>query len=384
MATEKTRYRLLVIDDELGPRESLRFLFNTDYDVECADSVDAAIEWLRSNAADVIITDIKMPGKTGIEGLQEIRELDDDVAVIMLTGFGSLDTAQEAIRHGANDYIKKPFDMNELRETVAKYAERTRALRKRASTFEDLERLRGELSQKEHLASLGQASSELVHDLRNPLSVICGYVQLLLDDLREKQDDSVKADDAGDVLDYLEIIDKNARRCQEMSRMWKDLGRQDVVLSLEPCTVSEIIAEVAESAEPMATRGNARIDVTMGPSGSVVAAHKLHLFRALQNVVANALQALPGEGGWVHMVWEQADGGVTILVEDNGHGIPPDKLEDVFKPNVSTKGPSGGMGIGLFITRKVIEKHGGRIELANRPEGGIVATVRLPLYAAQS
>jgi len=378
---EQMRPGLLVIDDELGPRESLRFLFNTDYDVHCADSADAGIEWLRHNSPDVVITDIKMPGKTGIEGLREIRELDPNVAVIILTGFGSLDTAQEAIRHGASDYIKKPFDMNELRDMVGKYAERTQALRKRAVMFEELEQLRGELSEKEHLAALGQASSELVHDLRNPLSVICGYVQILLDELRKKKHEALEADKAGAMLDYLEVVDKNARRCQEMSRMWKDLGQPDDVMFLEACPVAEIVNEVAESAEPIASRRNARIDVTLGPADCVVGAHKLHLFRALQNVVVNAIQALPAEGGGrIHVAWQPADKGIEITVEDNGCGIPPDKLDDVFKPYISTKEPSDSMGIGLFITRKVLERHGGRINLANRPEGGVVATLWLPPY----
>lgn len=380
MGTEQIWRKLLVVDDELGPRESLRFLFNKTYHVHCVESVDAAVAWLRENTADVIITDIKMPGKTGIEGLREIRQLDPDVAVIMLTGFGSLETAQEAIRHGANDYIKKPFDMHELRETVGKYAERTLALRKRASMFEDLKRLQGELGEKEHLASLGQASSELVHDLRNPLSVICGYVQLLLDDLRKRKNESVLADEAADMLDYLEIIDKNARRCQDLSRIWKDLGRPDAELNLEPCLVAEIVADVAESAAPDARRANASIDVMAGPPDCLFAAHKLHIFRALQNVVTNALQALPKQGGRIQIGWQLLDGGVSISVTDNGCGIPEGKLVDVFKPYVSTKGPSGGMGIGLFITRKVIEKHGGWIDLANRPDSGVISTIWIPCY----
>src|SRR6056297_360381 len=100
--------RLLVIDDEFGPRESLRFLFKDIYNVDCADSVDNGIRALKKNAPDCIITDIKMPRKSGIEGLQEIRAIDPHVSIIMLTGFGSLETAQEAIRHGATDYLKKP------------------------------------------------------------------------------------------------------------------------------------------------------------------------------------------------------------------------------------------------------------------------------------
>ena len=86
--------------------------------MHCADSVDAGLELLRKQSPDVIILDIKMPGKSGIEGLQEIREIEPDTSVIMLTGFGSLQTAQQAMRNGANDYVRKPFDTKEMREIV--------------------------------------------------------------------------------------------------------------------------------------------------------------------------------------------------------------------------------------------------------------------------
>ena len=86
--------RLLVIDDELGPRESLRFLFKDIYDVTCTDSVDKGVKALKKSAPDCIITDIKMPGKTGVEGLKEIRAIDPDVSIVMLTGGGSLETAR--------------------------------------------------------------------------------------------------------------------------------------------------------------------------------------------------------------------------------------------------------------------------------------------------
>ncbi|MCC7299887.1 MAG: response regulator, partial [Verrucomicrobia bacterium] len=161
-----TKDNLLVIDDELGPRESLRFLFKSIYNVTCVDSVDKAVEELKKSAPDCIITDIKMPGKTGIQGLKEIRAIDPQVSIIMLTGFGSLETAQEAIRHGATDYLKKPFDTDELREVVAGYIQRTKINRKRVAATDHLEnlttQLQEQLNAKEKLASLGEESSEFV------------------------------------------------------------------------------------------------------------------------------------------------------------------------------------------------------------------------------
>ena len=102
--------QVLVIDDEVGPRESLRMLLKPNYQVHTANSVEAGIRLLREKKPDAIVSDIRMPGTSGIDGLRRIREIDPHVAVIMLTGFGALETAQEALRLGANDYISKPFD----------------------------------------------------------------------------------------------------------------------------------------------------------------------------------------------------------------------------------------------------------------------------------
>src|SRR5216110_633998 len=121
--------QILVIDDEVGPRESLRMLLKPDYQVRTADCVEAGIKLLKEKSPDTIVMDIRMPGMTGIDGLRKIREIDPHLSVIMLTGFGALETAKEALRLGANDYISKPFDAGEMRDIIGRNVERTRAHR---------------------------------------------------------------------------------------------------------------------------------------------------------------------------------------------------------------------------------------------------------------
>ena len=108
--------------------------------------------------------DIRMPGMSGIEGLRQIREIDPHLSVIMLTGFGALETAKEALRLGANDYISKPFDAHEMQQVINRNVERTRAHRTSENAAAEIKelnnRLLKELAQKERLASLGQASAE--------------------------------------------------------------------------------------------------------------------------------------------------------------------------------------------------------------------------------
>ena len=380
-----SRDRILVIDDELGPRESLRFLFKEEYDVVCADSVDAGVAELRRQTPDVIIMDIKMPKKTGIEGLKEIRDIDSDISVIMLTGFGSLETAQEAIRHGASDYVKKPFDAKEMREIVRKYVDKTRMSRGRLGAFSELEQLnkqlQSELANKEHLAQLGQASSEFVHDIKNPLSVICGYVQLLMDQLQDAN--TTESLQSGTAREYLARVEKSVFRCQEMAKMWKSLGQKDQ-MRMEPCSVMEIVEEVTETSAAIAKDVDGRVELVRGPADCMVRGDSLQIFRAVQNLVSNAIQAFPDRGGLVKVAWECTDERVRIEVRDNGCGIPPDKLESIFNPYFTTKEGSGGMGIGLFITKKVIENHSGTISISNAPSGGAIACVDLPRMTSDS
>src|SRR3954468_11481978 len=169
MAAAAELPHVVIIDDEMGPRESLRMLLKPNYQVHTAENVETGLQLVREIHPDVVISDIRMPGTSGIDGLRKIREIDPHVAEIMLTGSGAPETAKEALRLGANDYISKPFDAREMRETIGRNVERTRVQRTGATASEEIKelnnRLLKELAQKERLASLGQASAEFVHDL---------------------------------------------------------------------------------------------------------------------------------------------------------------------------------------------------------------------------
>src|ERR1700720_4887263 len=216
--------QILVIDDEIGPRESLRMLLKPNYQVQTADCVETGIKLLQEKKPDTVVMDIRMPGITGIDGLRKIREIDPPLPVIMLPGFGALETAKEALRLGANDYISKPFDAREMQEIIGRNVERTRVQRTSehaAAEIKELNnRLLQELAQKERLASLGQASAEFVHDLGNPLTIVWGYVQLLAKRLEKSDGNDSAQQDAASVKE-LNIIEQNVRLCRELLTMWQ-------------------------------------------------------------------------------------------------------------------------------------------------------------------
>src|SRR5947208_158361 len=247
--------KILVIDDEIGPRESLRMLLKPDYNVQTADCVEAGLKLLKEKTPDTIVMDIRMPGMTGIEGLRKIREIDPHLSVIMLTGFGALDTAKEALRLGANDYISKPFDAGEMRQVIGRNVERTRVQRASDTAAAEIKelnsRLLKELAQKERLASLGQASAEFVHDLGNPLTIVWGYVQLLAKKL-ERTENGGSTENAASIKE-LGIIEQNVRLCRELLTMWQSYGSAEA-LPHKQISVSTVLREVIKAVDALATQ----------------------------------------------------------------------------------------------------------------------------------
>jgi signal transduction histidine kinase len=367
-----------VIDDERGPRESLRILLKSDYCVLCADSVDAGIAMLQQHRPDTVVMDIRMPGKNGIEGLRLIRELDGVVSVIMFTGFGALETAQEALRLGANDYVKKPFDAFELRKVIHRHVQRTRRERSRVAGEKELvhvnEELQRELERRAHLATLGQKSAELVHDLRSPLTVIQGYVDMLIE-LMKTQESGAPLD-REETASYLQNIEESVLRCRDMAEMWLDASRGN--LRRAQVDLGRLIQSVAQDGQSAATRQGAGLQVDPGGEALMMEADELQLRRAVQNLVTNAIEAVSPGTGKVRIACLQNGDGIELSVEDNGSGMTEEQVRQATEPFFSTKQKKGGTGLGLFIARQVVEAHGGELRIRSRVGEGTRMTLAFP------
>jgi signal transduction histidine kinase len=372
--------QVLVIDDEMGPRESLRMLLKPIYQVHTADSVEIGLKLLNEKKPDAIVMDIRMPGITGIEGLRRIRQIDPHLSVIMLTGFGALETAKEALRLGANDYISKPFDAREMREVIGRNVERTRLHRTSESAAAEIKelnnRLLQELAQKERLASLGQASAEFVHDIGNPLTIVWGYVQLLA----KKLEESEPTDDPNAVSSSkeLEIIEQNVRLCRDLLTMWQSYGSVEATPH-NLISISDIVREVVAGVGAMAkeTPVELKCDVTEDPCSLMGDA--VQITRAIQNVIINSIQASGDRKGTVEVSCIRKDFYVDVRIADTGQGISPEQIARIFDPYFTTKQGKSGTGLGLFITRKVVDDHNGSIKVDSTPGIGTTITIRLPL-----
>jgi signal transduction histidine kinase len=372
--------QVLVIDDEMGPRESLRMLLKPNYQVYTADNVEAGLNILREKKPDAVISDIRMPGTSGIDGLRKIREIDPHVAVIMLTGFGALETAKEALRLGANDYISKPFDAREMREVIGRNVERTRIQRtgiNAAAEIKELNnRLLKELAQKERLASLGQASAEFVHDLGNPLTIVWGYVQLLAKKLEQSEKENGTTNETS--AKELNIIEQNVRLCRELLTMWQSYGSVEASPH-KPISVTQVVREVVKGVGPMAVQSGVELHCDICDDPCTLLGDSVQIMRAIQNVIINALQASAEKRGSVVVSCTCKDFYVDVRVEDTGYGIAPAQLAKIFDPYFTTKQGKSGTGLGLYITKKVVEDHNGSIKVESTPQIGTTFTIRLPL-----
>jgi len=368
--------KVLVIDDERGPRESLRMVLKYDYEVFLADRVDGGVELLREKKPDLVILDIRMPEKSGIEGLQEIREIDTNVSIIMLTGYGDLETAQKAIRFGANDYLQKPFDVNEIQETIKKYVDRTKLNKRKSKAQGEIQKmaqsLGREVGKTNRMTALGSASSELVNDLRNPLTIIRGYLDLLVYELKEKQELNSPGMD-----EYLDQIEANVERCTGMVESWRALGRMDFSqmqrLSL-PKLLNDCFRDAAAHSE---------ISFAVQAEGAEeqyeMLGERSQVRRALQNLVDNAVVAVEHQPEpAITVVCSMDSPDMEIQIKDNGCGVDMKVLRWIFEPLDDTATIEKGAGLGLFITKKVLEEHRGTLRIESHVGEGTIVTMRVP------
>ncbi|MDP9003793.1 MAG: hybrid sensor histidine kinase/response regulator, partial [Verrucomicrobiota bacterium] len=355
-------------------------LLKPNYQVYTAENVETGLRILREKRPDAVISDIRMPGTSGIDGLRKIREIDPHVAVIMLTGFGALETAKEALRLGANDYISKPFDAREMREVIGRNVERTRLHRTGVSAAAEIKelnnRLLKELAQKERLASLGQASAEFVHDLGNPLTIVWGYVQLLAKKLEQSESGNGPSNQTS--AKELNIIEQNVRLCRELLTMWQSYGSVEASPH-KPISVTQIVREVVKGVGPMAVQTDVELRTEIGDDPCTLLGDSVQVMRAIQNVIINALQASAEKKGSVLVSCTRKDFYVDVRVEDTGYGISPAQLAKIFDPYFTTKQGKSGTGLGLYITKKVVEDHNGSIKVDSTPQIGTTFTIRLPL-----
>ncbi len=372
--------KILIIDDDYGPRESLRILLKYDYDVVVASSVADGLEALKANRIDTIILDNRMPGRTGLEGLADIRKVDEEVSIIMLTGYGTIETACEAFRNQATDFMTKPPDTDAMLEAVAKNVTLSRAKRARSGLSRELAELNldlnAELNETRPLAKLGQRSDEIIHDMGNPLTILTCCIELLqtkVDEMKPEPDHQWM-----ETLGYIGMIKKSIQHCCGLTDTWRQL-RDDISQEREATAAGPFVNEAVGSLQPLAnmTEVDLQTDLSTLEEDVQIDIDVVQLRRVVHNLMINAMQATaPGKGKVVVRAGTH-DGQFELSVSDNGLGIPADRLPLIFEPYYSTK--ENGTGLGLAISKRIVVEHGGTLHVESTVGQGSTFTVQLPV-----
>src|SRR5687768_7445124 len=236
---DSNKPHILVVDDEMGPRESLKMILNTYYTVHVAERGGQAVDFLNKFPVDLVTLDLKMPGFTGINVLEKVKQHDPDIEAIIITGYGSLDTAIEGLRLGAFDYISKPFDVHHILALVRRGLERRNAksqLRQVKSDF----------------------LSNVSHELRTPLSVVVGFVYLLLNQVIGKLTDEQQR--------VLETVYRNSEELLELidNVLWMtSLNAGDANATLERFDVREVAREAMKRYEKTIQAKGLKLDLQL-------------------------------------------------------------------------------------------------------------------------
>ncbi len=372
--------KILIIDDDYGPRESLRILLKYDYDVIVASSVADGLELLKTHQPDTIVLDNRMPGRTGLEGLNDIRQIDTDVSIIMLTGYGTLETACEAFRNQATDFMTKPPDTDAMLEAVAKNVALTRGKRTRASVSRELSDLNlslsAELTETRPLAKLGQRSDEIIHDMGNPLTILTCCIELLqtkVDEMRLEEGSQWM-----EALGYIQMIKKSVQHCCGLADAWRQV-RDDISADREAVPARAFIDEAFQIPRcrwvPCPT-WLLEADLEGLDEDTCIDIDATQMRRVVQNLIINAIQATTAGKGKVTVRGTVNEGMIDLMVTDNGSGIPVDRLAMIFEPYYSTK--DNGTGLGLAISRRIVKEHDGSLTAESVVGSGSTFTVRLP------
>jgi signal transduction histidine kinase len=217
---------------------------------------------------------------------------------------------------------------------------------------------------------LARLLGRLAHEVRNPLSSLDIHVQLLEEDLG-----SLAPQMREQLTPRLEIIHGELHRLEGIVERFLRLAGPAGV-DLEPVEMRKILTHVCELLRPEAAARDIVISTQVDDSLPRVMADPVRLTQALLNVVINAIQAVERKG-WVEVSAGVADGMVSVVVRDNGPGIPPEKLPSIFDPYFTTK--TEGSGLGLWIAQQIVTAHGGSLQAQNGASGGAVVTMQLPL-----
>lgn len=413
-------WKILIIDDEQDVREVMALsLEDAGYQTICVPDGAAGLKALTRHSPQILITDIKMPGMSGLEVLEKAKQIRPETQVVITTGFADIKKAVTALQHDASDFITKPVDDATLHMALKRAMQRYRDRQELADYTRLLEQTvlnQEKILHQEKMMSLGRLAASMVHEINNPLSGILNYIRLMIrladqpdwDDAKKKRFSS-----------YLAIIEKETRRCSDLVSGLLQFSRKSQLASV-PVDICELIDYSLLLCSHKLELSNIHLEKSCAADTPRVLGDFNQLQQCLINLIFNAIDALdvldamdtgggvadmpgPAAGNTaadaenvsgsrpgsetsvrtfgriqVEGYFDPAEELVHIRVADNGKGISSTDLPYIFEPFFTTKKDGHGVGLGLSTVYGIIEHHKGTITVESEPGQGTCFTIKLP------
>jgi len=376
----ETRSRgILIVDDEPNNLTVLRNFLESGYQVYEARSGREALDIAKTTDLDVVITDQRMPEMTGVELLEHLRHLKPDVAGIVLTGFTDPPALISAINSArVFRFLKKPWQPDDILEAVRQASEsvyQTRAIQKLVAllahrteelnaSLDQVRSTQRQLLHMERLGTMGRLAAGVIHDLRN-LMVSLGYIEGVLQ----------QRDVAADVLESVQVGMQGVQNLIQTLEAMHQFARGGT-LQLERASIapSAVVQDAVAISRMDLNYRMHKVELRIAEGLPNVHGDRQKLTQVLVNLVRNALQAT-AQWRQVSIEASRLNGHVILAVEDEGPGVTQEVRQTLFQPFVTSKG--GGMGMGLYMAKLIIDSHQGEIAVIDRPQGGARFEVRL-------
>jgi two-component system sensor histidine kinase/response regulator len=357
---------ILVIDDEEAIRDSCcQVLTKAGYRTQTAENGDIGLQKVTRTQPDLVLVDLKMPGMSGMEVLEQIAQIDPSIISVVITGYATIESAVEAMKRNAYDFLPKPFTPDQLRIVVK------RGLERRRLAIES-ERLRREKQMlRENFVTL------VSHQLRSPLASVRQYFGVIREGF------------AGDVTDkQKQIIEKASKYLDDLMQLindWLDMSRIDsgrIAEKFEPVALESVFSEILEIAKPLAEARKVTLTVSRDTRDtSLVRGDQESLKQAMMNLVSNAIH-YNREGGTVTIRTKEQGNDLVVQVCDTGIGISRENLPFIFDEFFRVKSDQtrhvSGTGLGLAIAKRIIEAHRGHIQVDSELGKGTTFSIFLP------
>ncbi len=359
---QEVRRKILVVDDEPKTVEMiLRALRGLEFDFLTATNGDEAIRKIRCEGPDIVLLDLNLPDIDGRAVLKRIKEIDEDIGVIVITGYGSERTAIDLMKLGAMDFISKPFDIHLLRKSI------TDTLIIHDAKIEH--------KRQEILPSLEKFFPFLAHEIRTPLQAIEGAIAVIqrrIDLKDEILSRSVKiihsevehlSGFVGDCLDFV----------RHPAEGYFTKGQINDIILFVMDTISHVCADLYK---------NTVITYQLDPHLPEISVNYEEIKQAFLNLVRNALESMPNGGELIidtKLKSEPEGKFISIEFRDHGIGVRHEHLKRILSPFFTTK--VRGSGLGLPICHRIIvERHNGKLNIESEEGRGTKVVVELPFH----